>query len=85
MPKVSRSCQSTVFNYSCGCGYSIKCNTNAQRTLMRNAHKKKSCPLETILIVEEREPMRHLRGVEVPQQVREERLMETISNFLQLQ
>jgi hypothetical protein len=52
---------------------------------MRNAHKKKSCPLETILIVEEREPMRHLRGVEVPQQVREERLMETISNFLQLQ
>jgi hypothetical protein len=85
MPKVSRSRQSTVYNYSCGCGYSIKCNTNGQRTLMRNAHKKQSCPLETVLIVDQREPIRHLRGVQIPEDVIEERRLETIANFLQLQ
>jgi hypothetical protein len=50
---------------------------------MRNLHKKKSCPLTTILI--QNDPIIRLRGVEVAQHVIEERRQEAIDNFLQLQ
>ena len=83
MPKVLRSKRVIEYNYSCDCGYSIKCNTEGQRTQMRNLHKKKSCPLTTILI--QNDPIIRLRGVEVAQHVIEEKRQDAIDNFLQLQ
>jgi hypothetical protein len=83
MPKVLRSKRVVEYNYNCACGYSIKCNTEGQRIRMRNLHKIKSCPLNTILI--EHEPMVRLQGVQLPQHVIEEKRQETINRFLELQ